>query len=114
MYITLGSFYWSLHYDPLTVNGTVHSIYQEAAEARGLLDNNSEGELCFTEARDYGYSPQQLRGLLVTLTMEGAPAKAILESHQGIHAADFQEHGVSPETAWNSCLRTDLKPWDRP
>ena len=52
------------------MDGTVHSNYQEAAEALGLLDKDSEGELCFKEARDCGYSSQQLRGLLVTLTMK--------------------------------------------
>ena len=64
-----------------TVDGTVHESFQAAARALGLLDDNTEGELCFTEAVESGYSPVQLRCLLVTLTMDGAPALDLLESN---------------------------------
>ena len=52
-----------------TVDGTVHESFQTAARALGLLDNNTKGELCFTETMESGYSPAQLRCLLVTLAM---------------------------------------------
>ena len=45
-----------------TVDGTVHESFQVAARALGLLDANTEGELCFTESMVSGYSPAQCEG----------------------------------------------------
>ena len=55
-----------------TVDGTVHESFQAPTRALGLLDNDTEGELCFTKAVESGYFPAQLRCLLVTLVMDGA------------------------------------------
>ena len=67
-----------------TVDGIVHESFQAAARVLGLLDDNTEGELCFTEAVESGYSPAQLRCLLVTLAKDGAPALDLF-------MADFSE-----------------------
>ena len=87
------------------MDGTVHESLKAAARALGLLDDNTEGELCFTEAVESGYSPAQLRCLLVTLAMDGAPAQELLESNREILMADFSELPGSPvDFAWNRCL----------
>ena len=86
-----------------TVDGTVHKSFQMAL---GLLDDNTEGELCFTEAVESGYSPTQLRCLLVTLAMDRAPAQELLESNREILMADFSElPSTSVGIAWNRCLQ---------
>ena len=89
-----------------TVDGTVHDSFQAATWALGLLDNINEGELCFTEAVESGYSPVQLRCLLVTLIMDGAPAQELLESNRDILMADLSEvPGTLVDVAWNRCLQ---------
>ena len=89
-----------------TVDGTVHESFQAAARALGLLDDNTKGELCFTEAVESGYSPEQLRCLLVTLAMDGAPALDLLESNKEILMADLSElPGTPVDLAWNRCLQ---------
>ena len=89
-----------------TIDGTVHESFQAAARALGLVDDNTEGELCFTEAVESGYSPVQLRCLLVTLTMDGAPALDLLESNREILMADLTDRPGTPvDLAWNQCLQ---------
>ena len=89
-----------------TVDGTAHESFQVAAQALGLLDDNTEGEQCFNEAVESGFSPQQLRCLLVTLAMDGAPARNLLENNQNILMADFSELVSTPiASAWNRCLQ---------
>ena len=89
-----------------TVDGTVHESFQAATRALGLLDDNTEGELCFNEAVESGFSPQQLRCLLVTLAMDGAPARNLLENNDNILMADFSELASTPiASAWNRCLQ---------
>ena len=89
-----------------TVDDTVHESFQAAARALGLLDNNIEGELCFTEAVESSYSPAQLRCLLMTLAMDGAPAQDLLESNREILMADFSElPGTPVDLTWNKCLQ---------
>ncbi len=44
-----------------TVDGTVYDTYHNAAQALGLLHDDSEGQLCFNEARDArGASPVEI------------------------------------------------------
>ena len=82
------------------------SLFQTAAQTLGLLDDNTEGELCFTEAVESGYSPAQLKCQLVTLAMDGAPALDLLESNREILMADYGElPGTSVDMAWNKCLQ---------
>ena len=74
--------------------------------ALGLLDDNTEGELCFNKAVESGFSPQQLRCLLVTLAMDRAPARNMLEGNQHIPMADFSELASTLiASAWNRCLQ---------
>jgi hypothetical protein len=62
----------------------VYKNYHNAAMALGLLHDESEGQLCFNEARESGYSPAQLRSLLVTLIVDGDEhGREILESNGG-------------------------------
>ena len=85
-----------------TVDGTVHESFQAATRALGLLDDNAEGELCFTEAVESGYSPGQLRCLLVTLLMDGHPAQELLESNREMLMYDFSELPSTPVAmAWS-------------
>ncbi len=89
---------------PLT---TVYNTYHNAAQALGLLHDNSEGQLCFNEARDGGYSPAQLRSLLVTLIADGDEhGREILDSNSDILMAYLAEQECIPtEMTWNACLR---------
>lgn len=88
------------------MDDTLHKSFQGAARALGLLDDKTEGELCFTEAMESGYSPAQLRCLLVTLAMDGAPALDLLESTREILMADLSELlGTLVDVAWNRCLQ---------
>lgn len=105
--------------DARTVDGTVYSNYQEAAEALGVLGNNSEseGELCFREARECGYSPKQLRGLVVTLSIEGALQRPFLRttrisSLQTSRKVDFHQRQL--ETVVSGMFPTVWKPWAMP
>ncbi len=88
-----------------TVDGTVYDTYHNAAQALGLLHDDSEGQLCFNEARDGGYSPAQLRSLLVMLIVDGDEhGREILDSD--ILMADLAEQECIPtEMTWNACLR---------
>ena len=54
-----------------TFDGTVHESFKAAARALGLLDDNTEGELCFIEAVESSYSPAQLRCLPASDTGDG-------------------------------------------
>ena len=88
----------------------VYESFQAAAQALGLLEDNTKGELCFTEAVESGYSPAQLRCLLVTLAMDGAPALDLLESNREILMADLSElPGIPVGMAWNRCLQDQLE-----
>ena len=62
---------------------------------------------CFNEARDSGYSPAQLRALLVTLIVDGDEHRGdILESNRDILMADLDEQVSLPsDVVWNRCLR---------
>ena len=90
-----------------TVDGTVYTTFWEAAQALGLLHDDAEGQLCFNEARDSGYSPAQLRALLVTLIVDGDEHGGdILESNRDILMADLDEEVSLPSNVvWNRCLR---------
>ena len=85
-----------------TVDGTVHETFQAAAQALGLL----EDELCFTEAVESGYSPVQLRCLLVTLAVDGLPVQQLLENNRDHLMADYADRPSTPVVrAWNQCLQ---------
>ena len=73
----------------------------------GLLHDDAEGQLCFKEGRVSGYSPVQLRALLVTLIVDGDEHGGdILESNRDILMADLDEEVSLPsDVAWNRCLR---------
>ena len=90
-----------------TVDGTVYTTFREAAQALGLLHDDAEGQLCFNEARDSGYSPAQLRALLVTLIVDGDEhGRDILESNRDILMADLDEEVPLPsDVVCNGCLR---------
>ena len=69
----------------------MYTTFREAAQALGLLHDDAEGQLCFNEARDSGYSPVQLRALLVTLIVDGDEHRGdILESNREILTADLE------------------------
>ncbi len=90
-----------------TVDGTVYNTYHNAAQAHGLLHEDSEGQLCFNEARDGGYLPAQLRSLLVTLIVDGDEhGREILDSNIDILMADLAEQECIPtKMTWNACFR---------
>ena len=90
-----------------TIDGTVYTTFREAAQALGLLHDDAEGQLCFNEARDSGYSPVQLRALLVTLILDGDEHGGdILESNRDILMADLdKEVSLPSDVVWNRCLR---------
>ena len=102
---TILDIYAELHYR--TVDGTVYITFQEAAQALGLLYDDAEGQLCFNEARDSGYSPAQLRALLVTLIVDrDEHGGDILESNRDTLMADLDEEVSLPsDVVWNRCLR---------
>ena len=85
----------------------MHESYRDAAMALGLLHDESEGQLCFNEARESGYSPAQLRSLLVTLVMDGDKhRREILDSNSEFLMADLVEEVCIPtDMTWNRCLR---------
>ena len=90
----------------ITVDGTVHESLLAATLSLGLLDDNTEVELRFNEAVESGFSPQQLRCLLVTLAMDGAPPRNLLENNDTILMADFSELASTPiASPWNRCLQ---------
>ena len=97
------------------MDGTVHESFQAPARALGLQDD-IEGELCFTEAVESGYSPAQLRCLLVTLAMDGAPAQQLLESNRGILIADFSELLGTPVgmAGVSKIYQIDWRTWEDP
>ena len=89
-----------------TVDGTVHETFQAAARALGLLEDTNEGELCFTEAVESGYSPVQLRCLLVTLAEDGLPVQQLLENNRDHLMANYADRPSTPVVrAWNQCLQ---------
>jgi hypothetical protein len=53
------------------VNNIEHTTFQSAALALNLVQNNNEGELCFKDAIEIGSTPNQLRSLYVSLTLNG-------------------------------------------
>ena len=73
---------------------------------RGVLSGD-EGQLCFNEARDSGYSPAQLRALFVTLIVDGDErGREILESNSNTLTADSAEEASLPsDVVWNRCLQ---------
>lgn len=50
-----------------------HPTFHDAARARGLISGQDEYFICMEEAATL-HMPQQLRGLLVTLILDGGPA----------------------------------------
>ena len=96
-----------------TMDGTVHKSFQ-VFPSLGLLNNNTDGELCFNEDVESGYSPAQLKCLLVTLAIDEAPALDLLESNREILMADLSElPGTPVDIAWSKCLH-DLSDWEGP
>ncbi|KAF5349056.1 hypothetical protein D9758_012686 [Tetrapyrgos nigripes] len=57
--------------DICTVDGVLYDSFADAARAKGLFDNASEGTLAFQELVEVGASPGQLRWLFCVLAVEG-------------------------------------------
>ena len=66
------------------------TFWSVATRVLGLLNDNTEDELCFNEAVESGFYSQQLRCLLVTLALNGVPARNLLKGNQNILMADFR------------------------
>jgi len=82
IYITAGEIYYLrlllFHYparsfqDLCTVGATVHTSFQSAAFARGIITDTTEASKCFEEAATIS-TERELRSLFVTLTLHGFP-----------------------------------------
>lgn len=65
-----------------------HPTFHDAARARGLISGQDEYFICMAEAATLRM-PHQLRGLLVTLTLDGGPAPRLWAHSQDFLIEDF-------------------------
>ena len=66
--------------DLYTCNGIRYESFQDACVAHGLLDNDTEADISFSEAL-IDSSPPQLRSFFVLLTIQGYPTLRIYKDH---------------------------------
>ncbi|CAM9437982.1 unnamed protein product [Laminaria digitata] len=89
--------------DIRTVHGILHDTHNEAARQRGLVQDHEEYNIAFEEAIDFS-APRELRTLLVTLIIAGAPASSLWDSHNSSLDSDFRST-MSPSAAQQRALR---------
>lgn len=89
--------------DIRTVNGILRDSHQSAAHALGLVADAQEYDLTFREAMHFS-TPRELRSLLVTLIIVGAPARNIWDTHKDHLMADYITH-MSESAATDRALR---------
>ena len=71
------------------LNGTLYGTHNEAARQRGLVQEKKEDHIAFQEAINFSI-PRELRILLVTLIIAGAPAASLWDFHRDALSAEFQ------------------------
>ncbi|CAM9837695.1 unnamed protein product, partial [Ectocarpus sp. 8 AP-2014] len=86
-----------------TVDGVVHGSHQSAAHTLGLVADAQEYDLTFREALHFP-TPRELRSLLVTLIIAGAPARDIWDTHKYHLMTDYMTH-MSESAATDRALR---------
>lgn len=89
--------------DIRTVHGIIYDTHNEAARQRGLVQDHEEYNIAFEEAIEFS-TPRELRTLLVTLIIAGAPASSLWESHSSSLDSDFRST-MSPSAAQQRALR---------
>ncbi len=89
--------------DLLSYNGQHYNTFQEAARARGLIDNENEYNEAITEASTF-QTGHGLRQLFVCLITSGAPAKVLWEEFKDLFAEDFLDAMHDREKAFNAAL----------
>ncbi|CAM9593390.1 unnamed protein product, partial [Ectocarpus fasciculatus] len=86
-----------------TVHGVLHDSHQSAAQALGLVADAEEYDLTFREAINFS-TPRELRSLLVTLIIAGAPARDLWDTHKDLLMTDYMCR-MSTSSATDSALR---------
>ena len=89
--------------DIRTVHGIIYDTPNDAARQRGLVQDHEEYPIAFEEAIEFS-TPRELRTLLVTFIIAGAPASALGGSHCSALDADFRST-TSPSTAQQRATR---------
>ncbi|CAN0177300.1 unnamed protein product, partial [Laminaria digitata] len=89
--------------DIRTVDGILYDTHNEAARQRGLVQDHEEYNIAFEEAIDFS-TPRELRTLLVTLIIAGAPASSLWDTHNSSLDSDFRST-MSPSAAQQRALR---------
>ncbi len=90
--------------DLLSYNGERYSTFQEAAKARGLVDDENEYSDAIREASTF-QTGHGLRQLLVCLiTSSGAPAKVLWDEFKELFAEDLIDSMQDKDKAINAAL----------
>lgn len=86
----------------------IHSTFHDAAWARGLITGDEEYTLCMEEASAF-HVPSQLRALLVTLILDGAPAPKLWREFKDNLIDDFLRTLSTPDATTAALRDKDLK-----
>ncbi len=89
--------------DLLFYNGQEFSTFQEAAKARGLVDDENEYKEAINEASTF-QTGNGLRQLLVCLIVSGAPAKVLWDDFKELFAEDYLDKMHDEDKAFNAAL----------
>ena len=89
--------------DLLSYNGQQYNTFQEAAKARGLVDDENEYNEAIAEASTF-QTGNGLRQLFVCLITSGAPAKVLWEDFKELLAEDVLDRMQDREKAFNAAL----------
>jgi ABC-type multidrug transport system fused ATPase/permease subunit len=90
-----------------TVDGIIYGTFQLAAIKRGLCTDINEAQQCFADAIRYS-TPYELRGLFVTMTLQGFPTHCIWENteqHQALKLDFSYEEGTNQRISENKLLK---------
>ena len=86
-----------------TVDAVLHESHQSAAHALGLVADAQEYDLTLRESLNFS-TPRELRSLLVTLIIAGAPARDLWDTHKQHFMTDYMCR-MSESSATDSALR---------
>ena len=89
-----------------TCHGRTYDLFKDACEARGLLENNAEWDLCLREASEWQLAPS-LRQRFATILLYAHPGRPEI-------LGDKHKEALSDEFAFKERqARQVLNPWNR-
>ena len=109
MQVTFGTYAYCFTTSPRLVGKisehlmALYGTHNGAARQRGLVQENEEDHIAFQEAINFS-TPRELRILLVTLIIAGAPAASLWDFHRDALSAEFQLT-MSISSAYDRALR---------